>query len=604
MRRPPSLWLLAVGLLLLPGAVVRADDFTAYDLTQENGTAKPRRGTLNFTSGATLTDDSANNRTNIALTGTGDVTDVGNCDGPACFAGAEGFTLTFENASGDQTLSFDNTSQDFELSNDLTITDVGPHIRLSDSTAAQDDYEWSADANLLTLARTDGTTTTQLLIFNSGNQFRLPLLGGAGTQCLQTDVNGVITGTGSACGAGGSGDQVTVNTTAIDTTANLKDTATVTWAVVDGGAGGPDDAQATAIDVTCTNCLTVTEVASADLATLASTITVIDGTDATSFPAIFDSATGDLAIKTDLGLTYAADSGTLSATVLTEGAEAVFNASETPGGELGGTWGTPTLDDSVTVTGWVMGASTATTPAIDDSDTSLATTAFVNAEIDDDLDASAELIALVDDETGTGALMFATNPTVTTGITFEAGTIDPVITLASDNVKLSTGNFVVGATADLAALAVDGAADEIQLLVQGNATQTTNLLVAENSAGTDQLALTNSGNATLTGTLTVGGTAQSTITEGLVVNNGSGTDEDDDFTVNVSGAAYEIDAGAGTFTSTANSFGWSVVAGADTACTTTCTSACVFGVNTASLTADIVDCADTTADECLCAGAN
>src|SRR3990167_6840737 len=72
-------------------------------------------------------------------------------------------------------------------------------------------------------------------------------------------------------GAAG-GDSVTVNTTAIDTTANLKDTATVTWAVVDGGAGGPDDAQATAVDVTCTNCLTTTEVASADLATEATAL--------------------------------------------------------------------------------------------------------------------------------------------------------------------------------------------------------------------------------------------------------------------------------------------------------------------------------------------
>jgi len=46
----------------------------------------------------------------------------------------------------------------------------------------------------------------------------------------------------------------------------------------------------------------------------------------------------------------------------------------TPGGELGGTWGSPTIDDSVTVTGWVLGASTATSPAANDNDTSLATT--------------------------------------------------------------------------------------------------------------------------------------------------------------------------------------------------------------------------------------
>jgi len=64
-------------------------------------------------------------------------------------------------------------------------------------------------------------------------------------------------------------------------------------------------------------------------------------------------------------------------------------------------------------------------------------------------------------------------------------------------------------------------------------------------------------------------------------------------------------AASGTITSAATgTIGWSVVAGADTACSTTCTSACVFGVNTAATEADIVDCADATADECLCAGAS
>jgi hypothetical protein len=42
--------------------------------------------------------------------------------------------------------------------------------------------------------------------------------------------------------------------------------------------------------------------------------------------------------------------------------------------------GAVTLADSVTVTGWVMGASSGTTPSVDDNDTSLATTAFVQAE--------------------------------------------------------------------------------------------------------------------------------------------------------------------------------------------------------------------------------
>ena len=51
-----------------------------------------------------------------------------------------------------------------------------------------------------------------------------------------------------------------------------------------------------------------------DLATLASTVTVVDSTDATSSIAMFDSATGSLPIKTDAGLSYSSTTGLLTAT--------------------------------------------------------------------------------------------------------------------------------------------------------------------------------------------------------------------------------------------------------------------------------------------------
>jgi hypothetical protein len=57
-----------------------------------------------------------------------------------------------------------------------------------------------------------------------------------------------------------------------------------------------------------------------------------------------------------------------------------------------------------------------------------------------------------------------------------------------------------------------------------------------------------------------------------------------------------------TGSSAAGTIGWSMVAGANTACTTTCTSDCVFGFDAAG--AVIVDCADATADRCICAGSN
>ena len=55
------------------------------------------------------------------------------------------------------------------------------------------------------------------------------------------------------------------------------------------------------------------------------------------------------------------------------------------------------------------------------------------------------------------------------------------------------------------------------------------------------------------------------------------------------------------FTSSyATDLGWAVVAGANTACNTTCVHACVFGYDDANDT--IVGCTDATADKCVCAG--
>lgn len=65
--------------------------------------------------------------------------------------------------------------------------------------------------------------------------------------------NGTLTDNGDGTvsiptgGGAGSGDNVTVNSTAIDTTANIKDSTDITWAITDGGAGGPDDIAGTVV---------------------------------------------------------------------------------------------------------------------------------------------------------------------------------------------------------------------------------------------------------------------------------------------------------------------------------------------------------------------
>lgn len=65
---------------------------------------------------------------------------------------------------------------------------------------------------------------------------------------------------------------------------------------------------------------------------------------------------------------------------------------------------------------------------------------------------------------------------------------------------------------------------------------------------------------------------------------------------------------AATFTGVVTStrttdLGWSAVNAANQACNTTCTNACVFGMNTGAL-GNFVGCADATADTCICAGAS
>lgn len=62
---------------------------------------------------------------------------------------------------------------------------------------------------------------------------------------------------------------------------------------------------------------------------------------------------------------------------------------------------------------------------------------------------------------------------------------------------------------------------------------------------------------------------------------------------------------ASTLVSSAtDTIGWSVVAAANQACTTTCTSACVFGFDTGLGGTDLLDCADATSDRCVCAGSS
>lgn len=224
----------------------------------------------------------------------------------------------------------------------------------------------------------------------------------------------------------------------------------------------------------------------------------------------------------------------------------------TPGGELGGTWASPTVDDLFVLN------STA-----DSMTGQLTITEAGNAlDIQNTTDATPNQVAIFksgnratpansdagyfsffsDDDTGTQVefarfiwyALDVTNDTKDSALRFDIMRNNSLIEL----LYLSTNSFVInnaandvnfclegvndtnllfgdagedtitiGSNTSLGKFGIDGDADEIQLIVQGNATQNTSLIVAENSAGTDQMTLSNAGVLNVVGSITEGGNA-------------------------------------------------------------------------------------------------
>ena len=474
---------------------------------------------------------------------------------------ADAFTLGNDEliTFGTETLKFDGTTDnDFEISDDITIEDTTPHLRLTDTTAAEDDFEIYADAGQFYLTNVTDSKEyfringNNLLQFYNQAGFVFPDGAPADNQILKYDAAlSRLAWEADATGGSGfsvyieEGDVAKADNTAADLYVDF-DATDFETAVVGNEVNLtiPDDGHAhtgtslSAIDISAdTNLAGDTEVVlTGDALSLASGVS--RDTEWNGLDFLVGTATGNLS------------------------AEIV--AGTAPGGELGGTWALPTIDDSVTVTGWELGTATASTsitspnhssnnadPAdagimrlgnaeniaweaaptgvdmtlgVDASEilqysgtlnaSTLTEGAVAVPNVNDNLSVfaattSAQLLGVLSDETGSGLAVFATSPTFTTKIT-------------SPEVE-NTGNITIDA--------INAAAASTVVIQNSDATYTANLTVdgnitATGTVGGSNLSGTNTGDNTVatsgdsatsffsTGTLEVaiGGTGTTTST--------------------------------------------------------------------------------------------
>lgn len=178
-----------------------------------------------------------------------------------------------------------------------------------------------------------GTTTPSTNLHVVGNARVTGLTSG---ECVQASTGGLLTTTGSACGSGGGSGTINSGVTGAfskyTASTTLDDSAVLFEGGGNIGIGTTGPTQALQVSGTVS---------------------------ATSFSGAGTGLTGTAASLT-------------AGTVTT-------NANLT--GEVTSSGNSATIADSVTVTGWDLGASTATTPSGGDNDTSVATTAYVQTEI-------------------------------------------------------------------------------------------------------------------------------------------------------------------------------------------------------------------------------
>jgi len=214
-----------------------------------------------------LTYDSATGKwKNAAGGGSGDVTAVGDVDSGAAFNGTAGTTLTFEGDAGtNKTFLYDAaTDDDFELGDDLNIEDTTPHLRLTDTTASEDDFEIYADGNQLYITNVTDSKEyfnidgSNLIQFYNQTGFVFPDGAPSDNQILKYDLS--LGRLAWEADAGGGSESTTVSDTA---TINLTLTgADITADLLEAGAEAIldlQDMQGAVTDAQVPDNITITE---------------------------------------------------------------------------------------------------------------------------------------------------------------------------------------------------------------------------------------------------------------------------------------------------------------------------------------------------------
>jgi hypothetical protein len=412
--------------------------------------------------------------------------------------------ITLTDPTADRTITFPNASITVNAAGDISGTTLASNVITSSLTTvgALNAGSITSGFGAIDIGADNFTTTgvvntDTLTLTNTGTLNGLDAIDATTESTLESaiDIAGDVTGTGLT---GVDLDELAVE-------AELESVLDLS------------DLQGALTDAQVPNNITI------DLATLASIVTVVDSTDATSFVAVFDSATGSLAAKTDGGLLYDSSTGTLSPTILSTATlnsvttidatteTTIENAIDT----LSNLTGLTDSQISDTLTSSIFIGSGSTTNAVDLGTAEVAGTLAVGnggtgattltglllgngtSAVTTVTDSSG-LTGAISDETGTGSLVFSNSPTL---ITPALGTPSAVVlTNATGTASGLTAGSVTNATFTTALTVNTGT-----VTLTGNAANTSVLTLG---SGASSISGTNTGDQTitLTGDVTGSGT--------------------------------------------------------------------------------------------------